>query len=96
MPLKAWASANGFTAVHPEVRINKNGLAFLTFLKPDGKGGSIGENVYFSIPASEIALAKKVISQEDRATMLVCDTYNKQGELRMKLAFAGSNGYEAI
>ena len=95
-PLKAWALANGFTAVHPEVRTNKNGYPFLTFIKPDGKGGNIGENVYFSKPASDTAIGMGKITASDREQMLACEVTNEDGEKRVKLAFAGENSYEAI
>lgn len=95
-PMREWAAAAGFTAVNPNVRTNTNGYPFLTFVKPDGKGGSIGENVYFSKKSATVASGHEVIDSAMRADLLVVETINEKGEPRLKLAFKGESDYEAI
>ena len=95
-PLRDWAHAQGFTAVHPEVRTNKAGYPYLSFIKPDGKGGNTCENVYFAKGSADTALGLGTISKEERGNLLVCETTNASGEARIKLAFKGENSYEAI
>lgn len=95
-PVRVWAQAAGFTAVNPIVRKNTNGYPFLTFVKPDGKGGSTGENVYFSKKSAAVAIGHEEIDAEMRGDLLVVETLNEKGEPRLKLAFKGESDYEAI
>jgi len=94
--LRDFAKAEGFTAINPKVRVNANGYPFLTLVKPDGKGGSVAENIYFSKGSADTALGMETIDAETRGNLLVCEVTNEAGEKRLKLAFQGESSYEAI
>ena len=90
MKLKAWMKANGWSAVS-KVRTNSNGYPFATVVNEDGDA----ENIYFSKKmAGEVGV-------DDKATfwaggVIVRETTNAAGEMRLKLCSAVGEDYTSV
>lgn len=90
MKLKAWMKNNGWTAIS-KVRTNTNGYPFATVVNEDGEA----ENIYFSKRmAGEVGVddSAKLWASD----VIVRETTNAAGEMRLKLCSATGEDYTSV
>lgn len=85
--IQEFVTERNIASIAQEVRVNKNGYPFVTFIDGDNKA----ENVYFSKNASASVEAGQPIQKGFFNELYIATVTNAQGEERIKLCTGGGN-----
>ena len=87
MSIKDFATSRGFISINKDVAENTNGYPFLTFINAKNEA----ENIYFATTIANEYPVGTTIGKEHFSKLQIGETYNKSGELRIKLIPIGGN-----